>query len=73
MMIKDDVYVHFSDEIPRSIGSSVAKGPGWYDIYISTKLSIQEQRVAYLHELKHIENGDLDNDCCVSDVEWSMA
>lgn len=71
-MTRDDIFVHFSDEIPRSIGSAVSKGPGWYDIHISTKLTIEEQRKAYYHELKHIENGDLENDCCVSDAEWSM-
>jgi hypothetical protein len=70
--LTEDIYVHFSDEIPRSIRSCVCRGPGWYDIHISTKLTIEEQRKAYYHELKHIENGDLENDCCVSDAEWSM-
>lgn len=68
----DDIYVHLSDEIPRSIGSCVSKGHGWYDVHISTKLSLEERKRAFLHELKHIKNGDLDGDCCVSTAEWRL-
>lgn len=34
---------------------------GNYNIYISGSLAYEEQKKAYMHEMQHINDGDLDN------------
>lgn len=41
-----------------------------YIIFINQNLNYEQQKDALIHELKHIENGDLDDfDCSVSQIE----
>ena len=42
---------------------------GTPNIYINSRLSIDQQRKAYLHELEHIHNDDAYNDKTISAVE----
>lgn len=42
---------------------------GFYTIYLNSKLSIEQNELSYLHELKHINNGDYDNKGNVNLIE----
>lgn len=72
MRIRDDVFIHMTDDFPFGVYEFVRKNPDGYDIYISTKQSIEQQRESFFHALRHIENGDLDRDISVADAEWNV-
>ena len=71
-MIRGDIFVHMTSDFPMGIDEYVRKNPDGYDVYISDKLSAEQRQDAYIHALTHIINGDIDEDRCVSDVEWAM-
>lgn len=65
----DDVFVRYFD-LPGTIHSYVAKcKDGSYTIIINSRLSDEMQRLAYYHELKHINNGDYDKTCSADMIE----
>lgn len=70
--IRNDVFVHMTSDFPIGIDEYVRKNPDGYDVYISDKLLAEQRREAYRHALEHIERGDVDNDCNVSEVEWRL-
>ena len=55
-----DVYVHLLDNPYGVKGSVNANRDGSYTILINPRLSWEEQRKTYLHELNHIENSDFE-------------
>lgn len=65
-----DYTVHYISLSGRVKGFSTRGVDGDYVIFINQNLNYEQQRNALIHELAHIERGDLD-DCCrlVSDIE----
>lgn len=54
------VKVHLID-LPIAVeGYTVRTGPDEYAIFINAKLSDEQQRKTYDHEIAHIDNGDLE-------------
>ena len=45
---------------PRIKGYTAIDDDGNYNIYLNEKLSAEQQRLTYLHEMTHIERGDWD-------------
>lgn len=68
---RPDIFIHLTDDFPLGIWEYVRKNPDGYDIYISTKQTVEQQFKCYKHAIDHIDNGDLEEDLCVSDIEWS--
>lgn len=68
---REDIFIHLTDDFPLGIWEYVRKNPDGYDVYISTKQTVELQFECYKHALRHIDNGDLDGDLLVSDLEWN--
>ena len=66
-----DIIVHLVD-MPDEFRGHVNENPdGSYSVYINAKLNYESQRMVYMHELGHIENGDLNNsDADVDEIEF---
>lgn len=60
--VRDNVFV-YKVSTPPSIKEMVMPCADGYTVYISDALSPEAQRDAYLHALKHIDNGDCEDDC----------
>ncbi|MBQ2897906.1 MAG: ImmA/IrrE family metallo-endopeptidase [Clostridia bacterium] len=56
---------------PRIKGYTAIDDDGNYNIYLNEKLSAEQQRRTYLHEMAHIKRGDWDKDS-VKDAEEDM-
>lgn len=56
-----DVYTYLVD-LPTTIAEMVTPSDDSFTIYLNSKLSYQRRVEAYLHALRHIENGDFDYD-----------
>lgn len=58
-------------DMPTSIKAFVKSNhDGSYTIIINARLSDEEQKKAYLHELRHIENGDFERKCSADLIEF---
>ena len=56
----DDAYVYLVDLPNKVKGFSVPDANSDFTIYINKRLSFEEMRETYLHELRHIANGDFE-------------
>lgn len=57
-----DYYVRYID-LPYTIkGMTVQDINGFYNVYINSRLSFEEQRKALKHELEHISRHDFDHE-----------
>lgn len=55
----ENIIVRMSESLPLSIhGMVICDENGDYNIYLNSKLSAEEQRKAYEHELEHIHGHD---------------
>ena len=41
----------------------------YYIIVLNARISVEEQRCAYLHEMQHIQNKDFSKVCCADSIE----
>ena len=65
----DDINIYYLD-MPYKIGATiVANSDATYTIYLNSRLSIERQRAALMHELRHIDNNDLFNSLGVNTLE----
>ena len=56
----DDYAIRFIT-LPHTVkGVTVMDNDGFYNVYINSQLSIEEQRKAIKHELEHIGRADFD-------------
>ena len=62
----DDVFTYIVD-LP--VDEMVVPCADGYTVYISGRLSQEEQKQAYLHAIRHINNGDFDKVYDVQKVE----
>lgn len=59
----------FLRPLPGSIKAFVTKHDDVYTIVINENLSEDARLRAYLHEIRHIENGDLEGARCLDQIE----
>lgn len=50
-------------------GMTILDSDGNYNVYINARLSVDDQRKAYQHELRHIRQDDFYNELPIQDVE----
>ena len=65
----DNIYTYLVNDMPISVKEFVVPCDGGYTIYINSKLSYIQQQIAYQHALKHIKNGDYENNYEVQKIE----
>lgn len=59
------------EDMPSKIkGFTIKNGDDTFTIIINGRLNAEQQRSIFLHELKHINDGDFDKDD-IDDVEFS--
>lgn len=69
MKKRDDVIVTLHD-LPTTIhGALSIDDDGTPCIHLNARLSIDAQRKAFDHEMKHLENNDFDNNLHISSIE----
>lgn len=69
MKKRDDVIVTIHD-LPTTIhGALSIDDDGTPCIHLNARLSIDAQRKAFDHEMKHLENNDFDNGRHISSIE----
>lgn len=56
-------------EMPYKINAFTVKADGFYNIYVNTRHSCEQNKQSILHELEHINNGDFDCFDCVDIIE----
>lgn len=57
-------------DMPGRIGATaIPNEDGTYTIYVNSRLTVEKQRKAYLHEIRHIKNDDFYKDICVDEIE----
>ena len=60
-------------DLPTTVRGFVRENPdGSYTIVINARMSIDMQRVALQHELRHIQRGDLDSLDDIDQIEMEM-
>ena len=58
----DNVVVRLIDSLPCSVRAfTVVDENGDYNVYLNSKLSHEQLRRSYKHELQHIQNRDFDS------------
>lgn len=55
--------------MPLDVHSYVIKIDGFYTIILNANLSDYKIREAYKHEIRHIDDGDLESECPVGMLE----
>lgn len=67
-----NVHIYYID-MPYSVTSTIVEcEDGSYTIYINNRLSYEKQLEGYLHEIRHLENNDLNNCYDVQKVELNV-
>lgn len=64
----DDVFTYIVD-LPTSVNEMVVPCADGFTVYINGKLSQIEQQSAYLHAVKHIQNGDFNEIYDIQKIE----
>jgi hypothetical protein len=65
----DDYYVRFIN-LPITVkGLTVVDETGFYNIYINSRLSYEEQERTKAHELEHIKRGDFSSYATLEEIE----
>lgn len=69
-MTFDDVNMQLI-KMPCKIRAAVTvNDDGSYTLFVNKNISIEQQREAVLHELRHIENGDLFCEDTADEIEY---
>ena len=70
MKVWNDEYQIRQLDLPYTIKAMVSMGEdGFYNVYVNSRLSQEEQFRAAAHELKHIACGDFFSDADIRSVE----
>lgn len=57
-------------DMPSRVGATaIPNDDGTYTVYVNSRLSIERQRRAYLHEVRHIKNDDFYKDINIDEIE----
>lgn len=63
-------YLTIFKDLPTQIKALTIKNrDGGYTIILNSRLNYEQNRKSYLHELKHICNGDCDKCCDIDTIE----
>ena len=69
-MIDDSNYKIYSIPFPSTVKALVAMDENsFYSIYVNSNLSVEAQKEAVMHELRHIERDDFYNGESIWDIE----
>lgn len=61
-------------DLPCAVhGFVVSDGFDFYTIVLNSRLSYEMQRQAYMHEVSHIENGDISRSRISTAISWKTA
>lgn len=71
MIIIGSVYIRLVDLPCRVKGFSCVDASGNYNVYINSRLSIDAQKEAYIHELKHVIGCDFKR-CNADEIELDI-
>ena len=64
-----EVYVYYID-MPCSIDSNIVENPdGSFTLYLNSRMTHERNIEGYLHEMFHLQQGDLDGTSNIHDVE----
>jgi len=58
-------------DMPYSIKAYTAKHNGFYNIYVNSKMCLEQNRKSIKHELEHIYNRDFDKEELADIIETS--
>lgn len=64
-----DVIVRLKDMPVKINGMTILDADGNYNVYINSRLSCDDQRKAYDHELEHIRRDDFYNSLPIQEAE----
>lgn len=65
----ENIFVTYYD-MPCTIASYVVSNNDMtYTIVINSRMAIERQKEAYMHELDHIKNGDYEKKCDIDFIE----
>lgn len=64
-----DVFVRLRDMPVKINGMTILDAEGNYNVYINSRLSCDDQRKAYQHEMRHIRRDDFYNDLPIQEAE----
>lgn len=64
-----EVFVRLRDLPVKINGMTIMDEDGNYNVYINSRLSCDDQRKAYEHELKHIHRDDFYNSLSIQETE----
>lgn len=64
----DSIRIVFSS-LPCTIKAYTIRKDDYYTIVLNSNLSHEQNKISYIHELEHIENGDFDNILPVGMIE----
>ena len=61
MILLDDIFVHFNDDMPAGAREAVCSNPdGTYTVLINGDLTKEEQTAAFWHAVRHIQHNDFE-------------
>lgn len=64
----DNIAVHYRD-MPYTIRALVVSSDGYFTIILNSRNSYEQNRISYIHELRHIMRGDFSRSVDVSMLE----
>lgn len=65
----DDIFIRFFD-MPTTIrGYTVANQDGSYTVVLNSRISWEQQKETYAHEVGHIKRGDFERQCSADLIE----
>ena len=67
--MKEVVSVHFVDFPTKARGMVTANADGSYTILLNSRLSFEQQRKTFRHEMRHIQNHDFEK-TDVDEIEY---
>lgn len=65
----EEIFCYLVDMPCRVAATAIPNGDGTYTVYVNSRLSIERQHKAYLHEVRHIKNDDFYKDIDVDEIE----
>lgn len=69
MLLEDNVRTIFV-QMPNTIYGYTVCDDGFYTIVLNSNMNFEKNLKSYLHEIKHIKNGDFDKTNSASTIEY---
>lgn len=66
-------YLTIFKDLPTQIKALTVKNrDDSYTVILNSRLSYEQQRQSFLHELQHITNCDFEKDCSIDELEFKL-